>query len=101
MSGDEADLAGRQAGRTGSFRDEGDGSSLGDEENGIGDIIRSERAAGQADQQRSNNGRFSAAESDGERDGPAPCIVVVRRGVDIRLEGPASTARTVCPESSD
>lgn len=68
MSGDEADLAGRQAGRTGSFRDEGDGSSLGDEENGIGDIIRSERAAGQADQQRSNNGRFSAAESDGERD---------------------------------
>ena len=68
MSGDEADLVGRQPGRTGSFRDEGDGSSLGDAENGIGDIIRSERAAGQADQQRSNNGRFSAAESDGERD---------------------------------
>jgi hypothetical protein len=68
MSGDEADPAGRQPEMTGSFRDEGDGSSLGDEENGIGDIIRSERAAGQADQQRSNNGRFSAAESDGERD---------------------------------
>jgi hypothetical protein len=43
-------------------------SSLGDEENGIGDIIRSERVAGQADQQRSNGGRYSAADSDAERD---------------------------------
>lgn len=43
-------------------------SSLGDEENGIGDIIRSERVAGQADQQRSNGGRYSAADSDAEKD---------------------------------
>lgn len=35
---------------------ESEESSVGDAENGIGDIIRQERAAGQADQQRSNNG---------------------------------------------
>ena len=64
--GDNADHPGNGATTGERFRDEE--SSLGDEENGIGDIIRSERVAGQADQQRSNGGRYSAADSDAERD---------------------------------
>lgn len=59
-------LAGHGTAEGEGFRDEE--SSLGDAENGIGDIIRSERVAGQADQQRSNGGRYSTNDSDAERD---------------------------------
>jgi hypothetical protein len=51
-------------------RDDADDSSLGDEENNIGEIIRLERVAGQAERQRSQAGGMSMGESDmdGEED---------------------------------